>query len=119
VGFEDRIDFLGRRDLLIVDNATARLIDDVVSQLTKMRDLFPQCFNGEDIAWRLSGVLGGFHGVMRVFQGLFGNADQLPVFGDLLGFSLGRCHPLQFVHATFGGASALGITRQLMGRDLT
>ena len=65
---EARVDFLGRRDLLVVDDAAAGLIDDAVSQLAKIGDLLSQHFNVEDIGWGSSPkLLGSFQGMTRVF----------------------------------------------------
>ena len=101
MGLEDGIDLLAGGDLLTIEHATPRLVDDAISQPAKMLDLFAQLLDGHVGEHVLAAHRASFfEHSSRVPNDLLGNADEHPVCPGLLRLALPRRHALDLVHPT-------------------
>jgi hypothetical protein len=85
VGLKNRIELLGRRNLLAIEHTPARLIDHTPSQVTKVLNLLARLgdcqFADHICATRFAGVPERGSGA---FDGLLGDADEVAVSPGLL-----------------------------------
>src|SRR3981189_777954 len=99
VGLEDRIERLGRRNLLAVGHTAARLIDHAGSQLAKVLDLLARLrdsqFGNLIRAARFTGLP---QHRLRAVDDFFGNPDEFAICRGLLFLALPGGHPLNLLH---------------------
>src|SRR5207245_2227590 len=99
MGLEDGIDLLAGGDLLTIEHATPRLVDDTISQPAKVLDLSAQFLDGHVCEHVLAAHLASpFERYARIPHDLLGNADEHTVCPGLLLMALPRRHALDLVH---------------------